>query len=427
MRKLGCGQSLVFLGSPDLERSVRICLQTEGKEQLDSESVVRWSLQQTCRITETVRPLWVTQGIAHCRRRMACEALVTGEISIAEAVSEEARVTRFWRDIQEPEALSLTMMYGLHNDAVDPFLGCDRDDQILRRLVQIWSDLDISVIRDSSMHEEQEREISHEVERERQIQRPPPAKPLPHSLHPDLIYYTKHGIFPPAAGTFKRAFATMQDTSAGQFLDFDFSLSDVFVTEDFVNVVQDFVNFRRDDYLRPVHWVLSSTITKEVLLISPYEADQLIIQLENQSVVRLHVYAPKITKTMVSFESLRFHTIPASLVESAPPEASLYGLGLFAGSLYIQDFSRYERLCSLLGITTSVIDDNEHISVSVDRFVDRESRNRLGWSIDCPFDKCPLPFLKALTALRMKGQGYIQSHIGSLIGGKILTEDSFSY
>jgi hypothetical protein len=276
------------------------------------------------------------------------------------------------------------------------------------------------------MHEEQEREISHEVERERQIQRPPPAKPLLHSLHPDVIYYTKHGMFPPAAGTFKHAFTTMQDTSAGQFLDFDFSLSNVFVTEDFVNVVHDFENFRRDEYLRPVHWILSSTITKEILLISPYEADQLIIRLQNQSLVRLHVYAPKVTKTMVSFETLRFYTIPASLAESAPPEASLHGLGLFAGSLYMQDFSGYEELCSLLGITTSVIDDNEYINVSVDRFVDRASRARLGWLVDCPFDKCPIPFLKALTALRMKGQGYIQSHLGSLISGRILTEDSFS-
>ncbi|KFX86115.1 hypothetical protein O988_09759 [Pseudogymnoascus sp. VKM F-3808] len=56
---------------------------------------------------------------------MACQALVKGEVRIAEAVSEEARVTRLWANIEEPEALSLQMMYGLHNDAVDPLLGCD--------------------------------------------------------------------------------------------------------------------------------------------------------------------------------------------------------------------------------------------------------------------------------------------------------------
>ncbi|OBT40106.1 hypothetical protein VE00_10011 [Pseudogymnoascus sp. WSF 3629] len=135
LRKLGCGQSLVFLGSPDLERSVRICLPIQDKDHLDSENVVRWCLQQTCRITETVRPLWVMQGVAYYKRSMACQALVKGEISIAEAVSEEARVTRFWENIQEPEALTLQMMYGLHNDAVDPLLGCDGDDPVLQSLM----------------------------------------------------------------------------------------------------------------------------------------------------------------------------------------------------------------------------------------------------------------------------------------------------
>ena len=150
---------------------------------------------------------------------------------------------------------------------------------------------------------------------------------------------------------------------------------------DFINVVESSADFRRDEYLRPVHWILSSMQT--IVLISPFEADQLLVQLENQSIVRLHVYASKVTKSLVSFEALRFHAIPASPAESAPPEASLYGLGLFAGSFYIQDFSAYQRLYSLFRITTSVIDDTEHINVSEDRFVDRAGRHRLGWSMDC--------------------------------------------
>ena len=74
----------------------------------------------------------------------------------------------------------------------------------------------------------------------------------------------------------------------------------MFVTEDFVNVVHGFDDLRRDEYLRPVNWILSSTITKEILVISPYKADKLFTELECQFIVRLHVYTPKITKTMVS-------------------------------------------------------------------------------------------------------------------------------
>jgi hypothetical protein len=356
---------------------------------------------------------------------MACRALVKSNESIAEAMSNEAGVAQFWRDIQEPEALSLEMMYGLHNEIVDPFLGCDGEDMVVQKLSQVWSDLDAADVRDASVHGEEEKEIAHEAEREQQRQLPPPAKPVPHSLYPDVVYFATHGLFPQAASTFKEAFATMRDTSAGQFLDSDFSLSEVLVTEDFINVVEGSGDFSRDAHLRPPNWALSSTQIKEIVLVSPYEADQLISQLEKQSVVRLHVYSPKVTKTMVSFETLRFHTIPASLDESPLPETSLYGLGLFAGSLYIRDFPAYQRLCNLLGIATSIIDDPEHINVTVDRFVPRAGRLRLGWSVDCPFEKCPIPFFRALTALRMKGQEFVHSPIGGLFSGRILTKESF--
>lgn len=39
------------------------------------------------------------------------------------------------------------------------------------------------------LSEEQERELSPEVERERQIQKEPPAKPAAHHLHQDIITY----------------------------------------------------------------------------------------------------------------------------------------------------------------------------------------------------------------------------------------------
>lgn len=111
---------------------------------------------------------------------------------------------------------------------------------------------------------------------------------------------------------------------------------------------------------------------------SPSEADHLITQLESLSIVRLHVYTPKATKSIVSFDALCFHTKPASVVACAPLKASLCGLGLFAGLLDIQEFSGYERFCSLLGIRTFVIDDNEHINASVDIFVDRVGSDKLG-------------------------------------------------
>lgn len=158
-----------------------------------------------------------------------------------------------------------------------------------------------------------------------------------------------------------------------------------------MNVVHGLGSFRRDHCLRPVHWILSSTITKEKILISPFEADQLIVQLEIQSVVRLHVYAPKVTETMVSFESALSYNTCVSCGICAARSIIVWAwpfrwIVLDLGLLRI-------RLCGLLGITTSVIDVNEHINVSVDTFVDRAGLERLGWPIDCLFDRCPIPAL----------------------------------
>jgi hypothetical protein len=43
------------------------------------------------------------------------------------------------------------------------------------------------------LEEEQDREMAPEVERERELERPPPATPAPHQLHKDLLSFVKTG------------------------------------------------------------------------------------------------------------------------------------------------------------------------------------------------------------------------------------------
>lgn len=162
------------------------------------------------------------------------------------------------------------------------------------------------------------------------------------------------------------------------------------------------------------------------MIIGPYEADRLIPTLESHSVVHLHIYAPQTTKTLISFENLQFYTIPVLKAQVSQPETTIQELCLFAGSLYLRDYTRYQRLCSFLGITVTIVDDAENLRISVDRFVDRNSRAQIGWPTKCPFDKCQIPFFNTLISIRMRGQRYLQSHLGSLVNGRLLTENSFS-
>lgn len=47
----------------------------------------------------------------------------------------------------------------------------------------------VTSLRSASLQEEQERELATEVEEERQVERPAPAKPRTHSIHPDVIQW----------------------------------------------------------------------------------------------------------------------------------------------------------------------------------------------------------------------------------------------
>lgn len=57
----------------------------------------------------------------------------------------------------------------------------------------------ISSFMGSSLHEEQERELQPENEREQQVEHPSPVLPHPHSIHPSLTEFVVKGEIPNAS------------------------------------------------------------------------------------------------------------------------------------------------------------------------------------------------------------------------------------
>ncbi|KAG0693315.1 hypothetical protein DFH29DRAFT_1007407 [Suillus ampliporus] len=64
------------------------------------------------------------------------------------------------------------------------------------------------------MDEEQEREVVHEVKRERQVQRPPKVKPAPHVLHADIRYFIETGQIPAGSSVFTQVLTSLVNTTA---------------------------------------------------------------------------------------------------------------------------------------------------------------------------------------------------------------------
>ena len=392
-----------------------------------SKDVIRWALGQSCRAANNARPLWVTQGLEHARREQCHESFTFGFPDVRDAFFDVDRINQFWAAIQEPEARTLCEMYDVDSSILVPakyahLARC----KVVDKLLDFWKGSDQTALSDAAVSEEQEREIAHEVERERQVHRPPQMQPLPHKLDPYVQRFVTNGVMPAGCpkGSITLAFDSLKRTSASTHLEPDVPCPWLHVSGDFANTVRLYKESQNYEYLRPVRWLLTSVLRDDALIISPWEANQIIRRVETSTKVRLHIYSPRITKAMASFADLRFYTVTASLADWRPPSLLQCGLGLFAGCLYLDNFTQYQDFCAFLGIVTR-FDPHCEVDVNCDGFANPSSRQALGWSLVCPFEASPLPLVKALTAMRVFGESIFKTHVGKLVSGSVLTEETF--
>ncbi|KAK8167917.1 hypothetical protein BKA80DRAFT_216002 [Phyllosticta citrichinensis] len=436
MRKLGCNQSLVFFAPPEVHQAI---LATSGKsaaQELDSADVVRWSLAQTCSMTDVMKPLYTIQGLEFCHRVRACSTLTK-----IDSVLSATDIASFNKDIREPEARKLEEMYGAEagDNIVRPCLMDEvaQKDPVAQPLIASWNSSDPSATQDFVLQEEQEREIAHEVEQEREVEKARAAKPLPHALHQDVVTFVKTGTWQKGPNSpFYQAFEGLKNTSAYKSLRIKNTCQRLFVTKDFVQTVKHNDNVPDlDQFLRPAKWVVSSTTSTNLVIISPFEANELLPMFQTSTAVTLHIYSASTSKKMRSFSDLSFYTITGERPIGSPSRPlslplAVAQLDIFAGCLFLKDYDSYLSVCDFLGLVARkdrVGDDcqSKMARIATDGFADREARALLDWPVDCPFLASPLAFLRALTAIRRKGQAYAQTHLGSVANACVLTEGGF--
>ncbi|OAX42876.1 hypothetical protein K503DRAFT_682485 [Rhizopogon vinicolor AM-OR11-026] len=271
-----------------------------------------------------------------------------------------------------------------------------------------------------SMDEEQEREVVHEVEREHQVERPTKVKPADHALHEDVHRFVETGKIPVRSSAFIRALPSLVNTTV-EFPECNQWAQNVLVTHDFARTVS--TAHKVDEYLRPVNWVVSSDIGLSPVLVvmSPHEVNQLLPSIRKSKVVHLSVYTPRTTKAMQACDDLRFYSVP-SATQLTPLESLICQLNLFAGQLYFSNYEMYLRTCSFLGLNGPDLGD-EDLVVDSDGFIREE--NRPAARASCSFNQSQLLPLKELFGMRRKGMGYLPTHLGKMLNGRILSEEDF--
>ena len=430
MRKLGKGQSVMFCAPKEIERQILHCTGKSDNRMIGVADVLKWSIQETCISTKKSVPLWAVQGLRHQHREVAWPASLN--------LQDSTTMTNAAKRLLEPEAKSLDERYGLtHQGSEEAVLLHGRNDISLQGRedhVQAIRDkcrsFGMGSFNSAKLHEEQERELSPENEKERELERPQSAKPLAHKVYPDVKCFIITGKLSLGSRAFQPAFSVMECTSAGRYFEKDAWSARLLVTRDFALTVEAAAGQNLDAYLRPVHWIaipkLQSAITMPpyAVILSPFEANELIPLVRLHKAVTLHVYSPRVNTSVRSIEDLTFCAVPPfTWTEALQP--IVMELNLFAGQLYLSSYTEYLLLCQYLGLCSS--NPKDGVQVHSDGFIERDSRSLQGGVMAtlCRFERGPVEFLRRLMALRRKGQDFKRSHMGALLHGELLKEERF--
>ena len=405
LRKLGHGQSLMFVAPPEVHQSIVESAGEGLNRELSGLDVIAWSLEQSCSNIERCQPLRITQGLLYHQRQVVarnfCEKFPhVKELTAVDMKSDE--VTAF----REKEEQSLSNLYAPQALKTAARLGIITSSQenpnpMVQSLLKIWAELNQDNPEGATMHEEHEREVAHEVNQETQIERPPGAKALCACVDKKLRRYIQSGD-PREFRKFALAFNEVAATSSAAPLIAHIKSvwNHLRVTKGFIDAVERPVSGSYDNYFRPANWALARRYESGatgLLLLSQFEVNELLHDIRHESSeVTLLMYEPRVMKSMSAVDSNTYGQPSVSTERwlNVNPQPRLE-LHLFAGQLYLDTYDQYRQLCEMVGTA-------------------RGSTATV-----------PLSFVKEWIGIRRKGQNYLQSHIGQVVSGRVLKEDEF--
>ncbi|KAJ7751933.1 hypothetical protein DFH07DRAFT_524387 [Mycena maculata] len=409
LRQLGQGQSVMFFAPTEVDRNIRSNSNLPVDALISSLDIIQWVMLQTISDIDHSVAHWAKQGVGFKKRHAAWS-----RFSEEDSASSVEGLRSTW---VEQESRTLQEMYDFGPSATRRHQVFDIPDMAER-----LCNLGFSHIADASNDEEQEREVAHEVERERQVERPPPAIPATHKMDQSVLQLVKTGVVQHNSQAFVSPFSMFAAFGRNGAWS-----ARLLATPDFIDTIKAIGHPK--DYIRPVTWILSTSHGKGYLiLISPWEANELLPLIRNNPYVHLHQYAPRTMASMRSFEDLLFYTIPTS--RSVPAwrwsTNEIAQLNIFAGQLYLKDFHEYKRLCTILGlyVDDEVSGDGSPVKYESDGFV-KPAHRRGAMVEDCLFAESPLSAIKDLVGWRRKGLNYMPTHMGRLLHAGLLQEGDF--
>jgi hypothetical protein len=241
-----------------------------------------------------------------------------------------------------------------------------------------------------------------------------------HRGHPALQRLVCTGDLAVHPEAFKPAFQALASTSAAKFFDTADLPTDLLVTTDFMRTVKipnssSVAPFISDSYQRPVQFVLSVPSatepgdTRRLIIISPFEANELLSTIVKYAKVTLHLFSPRANASYAPLDKLTLYNAGLKFCADGVPRSTTFQLNLFAGSLYLRSFGEYSEICDFLGPLRSKPKRDQQV------FADGFIKPPFGiWGLQ----KSPVPFLRSLLMkIRREGEGVEMTHLGKILNG----------
>lgn len=425
LRQLGTSQSVLFMATPEVHRSILDVCEKPWQSKIDSGDVIRWIIDNTCAGIEQLQPLYYSQGKDFCARMQAV-------LSHPDACDRDDDRDIFIKSIIQKEKLTLADMYGLcanskntnKNTITEKRLKSYADD--LENMRKLFQDNGTAVHASVLQEVEQQREVTKESESVRQLKLPPKFSSLKFpGLHDDLKQLLHTGHMPPTAANcsnFIPAFDALSKSVAGLKHKVHMSEKDplLFVTTEFQRTVRMHATEPTESYLRPVQYILWCPLINKAVIVIPEEAEAIISYMRAPGYSNTHLlyYAAPVTKKMLAhFNSMNFYSIPPLHDTWSAPVWLKIQVGIFSGRLYFE-WDEYKEIHEFLGILAPHVDTSlckqEKAIVQNGDFA-AQKKQKLQ-----PIAQNPLAFINEWISNRRKGKDIGYTPMGYIVQGNPL-------
>ncbi|KAI9038037.1 uncharacterized protein KD926_011375 [Aspergillus affinis] len=415
LRQLGTSQSVVFVAAPEVHQSILDLRQKSSKDVIDSADVIAWLLEQTCCHQEQLKSLYLAQGYDFCRRINAADEndkfLTNSEHRNALLDTLLQKEEHSLEEIYRPKPKPSTFANGQYMYPQLGKFGLDLDNQRLGH-----DELSASASTLAFAEVEQERECMLHVEEVREIQRP---TRLPHysfpGLHESIRKFALTGSLEGTTG-YDAAFTALRRTTLGRKHRLRIEQrSRLFISDEFTKTILQEENHWREDFLRPVHWILWAPSTSTAMILIPEEAERVLslIRAHRPSPTHLLVYAAPSAKSMLHFNSLDFYAYPTLPKDHTFPTSLKVELGLLSGRLFFS-FDENVEILDYLGQDMVGHKDSVRGDAAQDAMHHGKST---------PRDDNFLTFLQEWLSVTRKGSEYSHTPMGYVCQSRLLKSD----